>query len=105
MTNNRHRLIERLNQNHKQKGGMMYQLLGIDTSKPVSRRTKKIVVTTNEKMVKKILKVQDKHPLLMGMGTYEEKKHKIFNQREVRTMTTAKPLKRGMHHKKHGRKF
>ena len=105
MTNNRHRLIERLNQNHKQKGGMMYQLLGIDTSKPVSRRTKKIVVTTNEKMVKKILKVQDKHPLLMGMGTYEEKKHNILNQREVRTMTTAKRLKRGMHHKKHGRKF
>ena len=84
---------------------IIYLLAGLDLSEHTPRKVKKPLTTAQEQVLKKFRKLIYKKPLLAGVGTYEEKKRLKVNQREVRIMTTAKPLKQGMHHKKHGRKL
>ena len=84
---------------------IIYLLAELDLSEHIPRKVKKPLTTAQEQVLKKFRKLIYNKPLLAGLGTYEEKKRLKVNQREVRIMTTAKPLKRGMHHKKHGRKL
>ena len=84
---------------------IIYLLAGLDLSEHTPRKVKKPLTTAQEQVLKEFRKLIYKKPLLAGVGTYEEKKRLKVNQLAVRTMTTAKPLKQGMHHKKKGRKL
>lgn len=103
MTNIRWRRVDKLQ--GMTRDNIIYLLVGLDSSEHIPRKVKKPLITAQEQVLKKFRKLIYKKPLLAGFGTYEEKKRLKANQLEVRTMTTAKPLKRGMHHKKKGRKM
>ena len=105
MTNIRWRRVDKLNGMTKNDIIYLLALVGLDSSEHIPRKVKKPLTTTQEQVLKKFRKLIYKKPLLAGFGTYEEKKRLKVNQLAVRTMTTAKPLKRGMHHKKKGRKM
>lgn len=105
MTNNRWRRVDKLNGMAKDDIIYLLALVGLKSSEHIPRKVKKPLITVQEQVLKKLRKLIHKKPLLVGLGTYEENKRLKANQLEVRTMTTAKPLKRGMHHKKHGRKL
>ena len=103
MVNNRWRRVNKLQ--GVTRDNIIYLLAELDLSEHIPRKVKKQLTTAQEQVLKKFRKLIYKKPLLAGVGTYEEKKRLKVNQLAVRTMTTAKPLKQGMHHKKKGRKM